>query len=501
MRRFKTSGLLVLGLFAAMSMVLSACATGDTTPALTSDDVEEIVATEVAGVPVPEAGLSQFEVETLLTGMIADYLVSQPRLSRDDVEDIVASALANAPQPEAGVSRAEVEEIVSAAISDALAAAIASVSEIDVGVSEEEVRAVVADALSAVPTPEPGVTAEEVEAIVSTAVAAIPAPERGLDRDDVESIVSASISAIPTIEAEPGVSAAEVEEIVNAAIAAIPEVDPGLSSEEAELIARRLVADIPTEAAPAKFTRFFVDNAISRYETEGRETTLEYYNSKESLDGRWYVFIVDETDTIIGHYDPRYSGQDIKGEYGVDANGREFWPEVLEATEEGKWVSYVSGHPGAPISDAAQRGAVEYKHVWVVKHDGLLFGSGWYVSADEYTQSVVDDAIRMFEEQGLLPTLTHYNSERSVEGEWYVFIAGPDRSIIGHYQRALIGSPLSRLLGTQVEVNRDGLWHVYGDVNPMSGEFEPKIFWLIEHGGYVFGSGWHRLGNPIPEYN
>ena len=42
-------------------------------------------------------------------------------------------------------------------------------------------------------------------------------------------------------------------------------------------------------------------------------------------------------------------------------------------------------------------GELEYKHVWVVRHDGLLFASGWHISADEYTK------------------LGHYNAEDFAE--------------------------------------------------------------------------------------
>ena len=30
------------------------------------------------------------------------------------------------------------------------------------------------------------------------------------------------------------------------------------------------------------------------------------------------------------------------------------------------------------------------------------------------------------------------------------------------------------------------------DVNPATGEVEDKHFWLVEHDGLVFGSGWHH---------
>ena len=43
---------------------------------------------------------------------------------------------------------------------------------------------------------------------------------------------------------------------------------------------------------------------------------------------------------------------------------------MLTATEEGKWVGYVYLNPTTEKE--------EQKHTWVVKHDGLIFGSGWY---------------------------------------------------------------------------------------------------------------------------
>ncbi len=502
MRRFETNRKLILGLVTVVAMVVAGCNTGAETPALTQEEVEGIVAESIAEIPTPATGISRFDAETLLVNEITEFLASRPSLNRVEVEEIVASELAEVEPSAPEVSRDLVEEIVGTAISEAVTSALSTVTatlaELEELATRAEVEASIADAIASIPTPEPDLTLEDVAGVVSTAIAGIPAPERGLDDGDVERIVGTAIAAIPS--PETGATASEVRAIVSDAIDALPDVQPGLTVEEAERIARRLVADIPTESAPAKFTKFFVNNAIARYEDEGLEATLEYYNNKDSVDGRWYVFIVDDSETLIAHHDPRVLGSDIKGDYGHDANGRAFWQSILEADEDGKWVSYVDDLPGAPVSDRTQKGAVEYKHVWVVKHDGLLFGSGWYVAADEYTQSIVDDAIRRFEEEGLLPTLTHYNSPRSIEAEWYVFIAGPDRSIIGHYQRQLIGSPLSRLLGTQVDVDGEGVWHIYGDVNPVSGEFEPKIFWLVEHGGYVFGSGWHRLGNPIPEY-
>jgi sensor histidine kinase regulating citrate/malate metabolism len=55
-----------------------------------------------------------------------------------------------------------------------------------------------------------------------------------------------------------------------------------------------------------------VEKALSRYELEGRESTIEYYNARTSVDGQWYVFIIDENDVIIAHPTiPENIGQDL----------------------------------------------------------------------------------------------------------------------------------------------------------------------------------------------
>ena len=50
------------------------------------------------------------------------------------------------------------------------------------------------------------------------------------------------------------------------------------------------------EPAPAKYeveeyTRYFVKQAIKRYKSEGLEAMVDYYNTPESIDGQWYMFI------------------------------------------------------------------------------------------------------------------------------------------------------------------------------------------------------------------
>lgn len=44
--------------------------------------------------------------------------------------------------------------------------------------------------------------------------------------------------------------------------------------------------------------------------------------------------------------------------------------DIMGATEAGRWVSYVYRNP--------EMGEEGRKHSRVVRHDGLIFGSGWY---------------------------------------------------------------------------------------------------------------------------
>ena len=113
-----------------------------------------------------------------------------------------------------------------------------------------------------------------------------------------------------------------------------------------------------------------VMDALELYEKEGLEATLDYYNSPESVRGDWYVFIFDEDDKLIANANQDLLGMDLKGDLGVDSAGYRFGGVMLGATGQGLWVDYVSDNPAT--------GNYEYTHAWVVSHDGLLFGSGWY---------------------------------------------------------------------------------------------------------------------------
>ena len=422
-----------------------------------------------------DAGLSRAEVGEIVREELADAPVPsepEPELTAADVEEAIRAAMADIPQQEPGVTRNEVEGIVKAAI----------------------------DAIS---TPQPGLTSADVEEAFRAAIAEMPQPESGLSKEEVERIVESAIAAIPT--PQPGLTSAQVEDAIRTALADMPQPGPGLTPAEAELIARGVVASIPPKSAPAEYTKFFVEKAISRYETQGLDATLAYYNHPESIDGQWYVFIIDQNDLVIGHPESQRLGLDVNGWVGTDANGYNFGPDMLSATEDGKWVSYVYRNPESGGIGDDHTGTLQLKNAWVVRHDGLLFASGWYIIADEFTKFLVATAARVFREVGLEGTIAYfaspeivfgglaaviayYNSAENVEGNWFAFIADESGTIIDHYRKEMVGKSLEDVLGTDTfEATAEGNWVTT----------ESLRVWVVGQDGMTFGSGWHHdeLGN------
>ncbi len=129
----------------------------------------------------------------------------------------------------------------------------------------------------------------------------------------------------------------------------------------------------------------------------------------------------------------------------------------------------------------------------------LLFASGWYIDADEFTKSLVATAARVFGEAGLEGTIAYfaspeiafaglaavtayYNSAENVEGEWFAFIADESGTIIGHYRKEMVGKSLEEVLGTDVEATAEGNWVTTEDMR----------VWVLGQDGMTFGSGWRR---------
>ena len=182
--------------------------------------------------------------------------------------------------------------------------------------------------------------------------------------------------------------------------------------------------------APAEHTQYFVDQAVAYYKAHGLDATIAFYNSMKSVDGEWYVFIVDEDNVMISHATiPKNVGQsfhDIVGSGGYPVGSL----IIGAATEAGAWIDYTYINPAAE--------AIQWKHTWAVRHDGLLFGSGWYEEGASktdpaaFTQAFVDQAVRLYDVLGLEGTIAFYNTPESIDGDWYVFIGDENEIMLAH---------------------------------------------------------------------
>ena len=117
------------------------------------------------------------------------------------------------------------------------------------------------------------------------------------------------------------------------------------------------------------FTRQFVEKALDFYDENGREATIDFYNTRDSVDGEWYVFIIDDESGMVAH-PTRPARIGLKFGDLVDVNDKNYGAEFAAASGDGSWVSYMFRNPA--------NDALEQKHSWVVRRNGLVFGSGWY---------------------------------------------------------------------------------------------------------------------------
>ena len=254
----------------------------------------------------------------------------------------------------------------------------------------------------------------------------------------------------------------------------------------------------------ADSTQEYVNRAIATYEENGLETTIAQYNSADSLDGQFYLFLIGADDLYLAHpIFPHLIGTDIKDAVGSDE--QELGKEIAQATGEGIWVEYLWPHP---VSRNEQQ-----KVTWAVRHDGLIFASGYYAggpesgppawqNADpqEYTVEYVARAIERYERDGLESMLNYYNSVASFEGEWYLFAT--DENDVYHVHpllSQLIGTDIKDVVGSDgyelgkelAKATEEGVWVEYLWPHPVTLKEVPKAGYAVRHDGMLFASGFY----------
>ncbi|MCY3924030.1 MAG: cache domain-containing protein [bacterium] len=260
-------------------------------------------------------------------------------------------------------------------------------------------------------------------------------------------------------------------------------------------------AEAPPRAAGRAYARYLVAEAIERYDAEGRAATLEHLNSPAALDGEWYVFVADSDGISLANA----NRTDIVGtdrSNATDVTGKNYGQEIMAATAEGRWVDYYFTHP--------ETGEDTLKHTWAVRHDDLIFGSGWHRSGEvpaksdvaAYTQHLVIEAIERYEADGREAVIEYYNNPDTVDGQWYVFIDHPDGTILSNAGNPdTVGTDLSgytdvngKLFGPEIlAAGTGGRWVDYYFTDPSDGVDRRKHSWVIRYDDLLFGSGWYQV--------
>ena len=269
----------------------------------------------------------------------------------------------------------------------------------------------------------------------------------------------------------------------------------------------------PPKTERDAYTKWYVQQAVNRYEETGRQATLDYYNNEAGSDDQWYIFISDtETGTIAAHA----AIPSRVGTYSadnVDITGHAYGELLMASPESGHWVDYVFYNP--------QTGTGATKHSWAVSRDNLVFGSGWYEDSypvprptksepGSYTRAFVEDTVWFYESNGRDALIDHFNSPdstdpASVDGQWYGFVADLNGVVLAHPTvPEYVGMTLHEILGATSEgrkaadematTTETGKWVQYTSTNPLTGSPAPKHSWVVKRDDILIGSGWYESG-------
>ena len=178
--------------------------------------------------------------------------------------------------------------------------------------------------------------------------------------------------------------------------------------------------------------------------------------------------------------------------------------DVLADLRENRhtWVTYTFHNPAT--------GVEQVKRTYLQLHDGLVFGSGYYV-LDTRVQAATYDYILEYERDGRAATLADVGMVPDTPISTYVFVVDsatgateaqsvdpariggvPDWQAIGaSHSTADIIDKISRGTGT---------WVSYAHTHPVTGETETKRTWLVMHGGLIFGAGYYSSDVLAVEY-
>ena len=241
--------------------------------------------------------------------------------------------------------------------------------------------------------------------------------------------------------------------------------------------------------------------AIYRYNQIGDDAFDEISDTDGSfIDGEIYTFVITTGGIVRAHAaNPDLVGDDISDL--EDSDGSLVTQGIIDAASpQGGLATYRFNNPAT--------GEEEPKDSWVVLHDGLIFGSGDYITEAEWSQQMVGDALALYDEMGTDAFDVINDSGDFIQGEIYVFVTGLDGVSKAHaYNPSLQNTSRADLVdsrGTRItdllinDATNAGAWVTYYRNNPSVCEDDSptedceqaKNSWVVLRDDFVFGAGY-----------
>ena len=284
--------------------------------------------------------------------------------------------------------------------------------------------------------------------------------------------------------------------------------------------------------------RSMVLDALKRYDRIGYTDTISYYNDEQGAEDELYVFIVESSGDVVSHPDPIRRGRNLNGPLGTDLLGFQFGATMLATDELGTWVTYAhrDALPQLPeiyrdewesppeseldLTDlSAQLGILEkplqIKSTWAVRHDDLIFGSGWYIDDESFIESLTRASAAALRTEGLIAasdptwferpgsvtagiqaTVDYYNSVDSLMGKAIGFIAdGTGTVLAAPYNPELIGIDIIELFGPSIvsRASDAGEWMIFGEESASSQDADSAAtgrLFVLRVDDYILAGGW-----------
>ena len=246
----------------------------------------------------------------------------------------------------------------------------------------------------------------------------------------------------------------------------------------------------------ADWAQMMVADAVALYKEAGSESALAEISEEDGsfAQGEIYAFVLEPEGKVRAQpVDERLFTDDLAGV--TDSDGVRILEEITDAASaEGGWAQFKFTNP---VSQQE-----ELKNAWVVLHDGLVFGSGYYQSEADLAQERVTRAIELYKSRGERAFRELGDPDGDyVDGEYYVFVLDTDGvSFANVANPSLVGTDTSDLQDASgVFITREilaratpaGGWAEYRFVSPVNNREQRKRSWVVLYDGFVFGSGYY----------